>query len=1316
MNPSNPAPDAPRARVPSIRRALLLRIAALIVFAFAVFSAGLYFLILRPATHELAAGEMVRATEQVDTRLEALVGEIERAMLTARDHGENGEFGLADVASFNKIFIPVLRNRDQVSAVILADESGRALHLVRSPGGEWQNRVTDPGRWGRRQQWLTWRADGGFIGEEWRDSDYNPVQRPWHVGAMAMSRERGVYWTDPYLFFSPRIPGITASAKWRDAKSGRTFVIAFDIKLTDLARFVRTLKVGRNGRTALLTDDARIVGVTAPSIRNDDDVNRIALKSPGEVGLSNIGAALSQWEAAGRPWDQVLQFPGEGEAWLTRFHSSSFGAGHFIFAVVAPEDDFFPAALRRASMLLGLLLVGVVGVGLASAAVMARRFSAPLEALAAESRRLGELKLDQPITTRSNLREVATLVDAQERMRVALQDSMDALEASNRELEARVEARTRELAEREAYFRAIFEHTGAGIVSRGRDRKLINANKAFFDFIGYTREELETLDSAAFIIQSDDQAALRENLAKMDRGELSLYRVERQYRRKDGTIRWADVVTTSIRDDAGRFVASVTIINDITERKRMEGELREARAVAEDATRAKSMFLANMSHEIRTPMNAIIGMSHLALKTDLNPRQRDYVRKIHGAGSALLGIINDILDFSKIEADKLTMERVDFDLEEVMSNVSTVVGQKVFDKGLELLFDVEQDVPRRLVGDPLRVGQILTNLVNNSIKFTEKGEVHVRVAVGERYGDKTKLEFSVRDTGIGMTPEQAARLFQPFTQADGSTTRKYGGTGLGLTICKRLVEMMGGSVWVRSEPGAGSTFAFSAWFGLGAAAAHRKVVPEGLNGARVLVVDDNPSAREILADQLCALPFKVDQVASGAEAVAAVRQAAAAASPYRIVFMDWNMPGMPGIEAARAIKADSGAAPPAVIMVTAFGREDVRQEADKARLDGFLVKPVSASALVDAIVQVFAPEETGGRAMPGRGERQYGLDGMKVLLAEDNEINRQIAIELLQSVGVEVETAVTGREAVDRLRSGAAFDAVLMDLQMPELDGLSATREIRSDGRLRELPVIAMTAHAMVEERERCLEAGMNDHVAKPIEPEVLYQTLARWFRRGAASRPSRAAVSEYPGVADSRIPEIPGIDTASGLKRVAGNQGLYLSLLAKFANGQGGAPDAIRKALRAGDRALAERLSHTLKGVAGNIGASAVQAAAAAIERAVREGTDASGALARLDGALAPVLRSLGGALTPSAGGQPAESPPAAGVDARAALDKLDAYLAESDGEAADFLSEHTEALRTALGRERFAEIRTAVEAYDFEAALEKLRAAAVTGKGVHT
>jgi two-component system, sensor histidine kinase and response regulator len=1292
-------------KAPSIRRSLLAWFAAVIALTFACAVGGLYYFVLKPAVDEVAASQMVNATQQAQFQLQGLVGQIQRLVLTARDYGALGGLDLSDVRSFNRIFIPVLQNRPDVSNVIFADSHGKAMLLTRDRDGNWLDRLTDRAAWGARQKWIRWRDQSVPLEEEWHDAEFDPLQRPWHVGAMSLQRDGDVYWTEPYIFFELKDPGITASTRWRDPASGEAFVIALDVRLTDLSRFTTSLNIGERGRAALLTADGRVIGAPRhPSMQNEDDIKRVVLKTPAEAGFDKLALALSRWEGQGRPDGQTQRFDAGGEGWLSRFHSVQFGSHRFIVATVAPVDDFLPAALERAVALGGAVLLGVLALAAILAIRITRRVSAPLEILASESRRLGALDLERPIDVPAPWREAADLVSAQERMRQALLASTAQLERANRELEARVEARTRELAEREAYFRAIFENTGAGIVSRGADRTLINANQAFLAFIGYTREELEHLDPAA-LMRAEDRKPVRESIERLERGEISLYRIERQYRRKDGDVRWADVVTTAIRDDEGRLTATTTIVNDITERKQMEDELRQARAVAEDATKAKSMFLANMSHEIRTPMNAIIGMSHLALKTRLDSKQRDYVQKIHNAGTALLGLINDILDFSKIEAGRLTLETTEFDLDEVMSHVSTVIGQKVFDKGLELLFDVSPDVPRRLTGDPLRLGQVLTNLVSNAVKFTESGEVHVKALVGERYGERIKLEFSVRDTGVGMTPEQEARMFQPFTQADGSITRRYGGTGLGLTICKRLVEMMGGAIWVKSQAGAGSKFAFNAWFGLGTAGERRKVVPEALNGARVLVADDNPSARELLADLLAQFGLAVDQVASGEEAVAAVRQTTAG-NPYRIVFMDWKMGGMSGIEAAQAIKSgdDAGNAPPAIIMVTAFGREDVRQEAEEGELDAFLVKPVSPSTLLDSMIEIFAPERSSAsRAESATGEREYRLRGMKVLLAEDNEINQQIAVELLEAAGVAVEVAANGRIAVERVKA-SRFDAVLMDLQMPELDGYGAVSEIREDARFADLPIIAMTAHAMAEERERCLASGMNDHVSKPIDPDALYRTLARWYTGNANDAPAAAAGgAPISSAEDIEFSSIPGVDTAGGLKRVAGNRQLYMKLLRKYIEGQSGVVNAINAALQTGDRTIAERLAHTLKGVSGNIGAAAVQHDAAEVERAVRNGADVSAALTRLGAELTAVIGRLRESLDTGEGPAPAAR---AAQNVQEICGKLGAYLADSDGEASEYLSEHAELLRRALGQEEFGSLRKSVDEYDYVSALEKLRA----------
>ncbi len=747
----------------------------------------------------------------------------------------------------------------------------------------------------------------------------------------------------------------------------------------------------------------------------------------------------------------------------------------------------------------------------------------------------------------------------------------------------------------------------------------------------------------------------------------------------------------------------------------------------------KSLFLANMSHEIRTPMNAIIGLSYLALKTPLNAKQRDYVSKIHGAGTSLLGVINDILDFSKIEAGKLDLETTDFQIEDVISAVVTLTAQKAHDKGLEFLADVSHAIPDHLRGDPLRLGQVLTNLVNNAVKFTEQGEVRLKIELLERAGDKVALKFSVSDTGIGMTREQAAKLFQPFTQADMSTTRKHGGTGLGLTIARRLVELMAGNIWLESEPGQGTTFHFIAWFELAAVTASRRIVPERLTRLRVLIVDDNAAAREILQEPLRGIVGHVDVVASGAEAIASVKQMDATA-PYDLVFMDWRMPGMDGLEASRRIKEDATVSrPPAIVLVTAFGREEVREEAERIQLDGFLVKPVTKSMIVDTLVNLFGDARRGAPGVSAVANEQAGrMRGARILLVEDNEINQQIAVELLEGAGATMQVANNGREGVEILSQGPEpppFDLVLMDLQMPEMDGFQATAKLRGDARFASLPIIAMTAHATIEERQRCLAAGMNAHVAKPIDPALLFETLARFYQPTPESAPSagqaaEAARRDAPAKSVSPttpaaegLPSVEGLDTADGLLRVAGNRSLYTKLLRQFAEQQADAPTRIADALHAGDHAVAERLAHTVKGVAGNLGAGPVHRSAAALEQAIASHGDAKGVDALREGLardLAALISGLRAALGVAAAPAPIV-PSAAPVDPEALksiVTQMRKQLGEFDPAAADVLEGNRALFHALLPDGDFATFEQHIQGYAFGEAQALLdRAAAVRG-----
>ncbi len=816
----------------------------------------------------------------------------------------------------------------------------------------------------------------------------------------------------------------------------------------------------------------------------------------------------------------------------------------------------------------------------------------------------------------------------------------------------------------EETYRRLFETVPQGIVYQNLQGYVTVANPAAQRILGLSLAQMQNAllpDPCWRPIQEDGSALLHSQypttLALVS-GEPIHDVVMGTFNRVRQDYVWVKVSAIPLFRE-GQLTEAYAYFEDITEQRRISSELESyrlhledlvtertvalaaAKEAAEAASRAKSTFLANMSHEIRTPMNAIIGFAHLAQRTSKDARQQDQLHKLTDAAHHLLSIINNILDISKIEAGKLGLERTDFALESLWDKIRALFSEQTVTKGLALVFDVEHTLSGMFYGDSLQLGQILLNFMSNALKFTERGSIILRARKLEETAKNVVIRFEVQDTGVGMSAAEQSRLFEAFEQADGSTTRKYGGTGLGLAISRRLVEMMEGTIGVNSTPGVGSHFWFTVRLGKGKQSVIQRHLYDALQGQRALVADDLVEARNVLSGILSNTGLRVETVDSGLDALVAIEIADRAADPFNLVLLDWQMPELNGVETAVRLRALNLRWPPAHLLVTAYPGQLLDQDLERAGFGALLIKPVSPSSLHDTLMQVLWSNKSVARVVAGlvpSGESRItasdGRSRFHLLLAEDNPINQEVALELLQDAGFRVTLAEDGLKAVELARQ-ALYDLVLMDVQMPGLDGLQATQFIRALPGWEDIPILAMTASAFSEDRQRCLQAGMNDHVSKPVDPDQLLAALLKWLPTVQAEPVASMAITPQPVKPErndliTQLNAIAGFDAHRGLQTMQGQIPGYVRLLHKYLELHRDDMSVLRMQLVKGQILEAERLAHTLKAVAGSIGATDIQCLATDLERMLKNRQPASqmenqiAALAAAQEALAAALLAI--------------------------------------------------------------------------------------------
>ncbi|HEY1394205.1 MAG TPA: response regulator [Methylibium sp.] len=950
------------AAAPPIAQSLLVWSTLLASFALVLSIVAAQLLVYEPARRSLAAAELTDAADRVEAQLRTIVQRVEAIATLRRDWGSSGLIDLDRVPELVRFLGPLLTRGPNVSSMAIANDAGREILLLHGSDGRYMTRHTDPDHLQGKAVMTTWLPGGGLASAETVVSDYDARKRPWFIAAQAEKDPTAVVWTEPFVFRSTQMPGMSAVVRWTSPQ-GQRYTSTTDITLLDLSRFTGRLAVGRHGFATVLTPDGRVVGLPRDArFASEAALKSAVLQHVPALGMPVLTAGYALWRANGLHGDSAERFEVAGTPWLGTFRRITLGSQVLWVGAFAPESDFAVTNAAQLTTLAAIVLFTLGLVWLVTRSI-AKRFASPLQALAAESERIGRLELDEPVRVEAAWQEVAASAQAHEVMRTKL------LQAT-RGLEAAVQQRT--------------------------------------------------------------------------------------------------------------------------------AELTQARDAAEAGTRAKAMFLANMSHEIRTPMNAISGLTQLLQRTPLSGTQKDYVGKIEDAAALLLHIVNDVLDYSKIEAGKLSVEHTEFMLDDLLRRVTQIIAPSAHERSLELVVRRAPQLPNVLVGDPVRLEQILVNLAGNAVKFTLSGEVFIGAELLDQAGDSTRIRFTVRDSGIGMTEEQIQGLFQSFNQGDASMARRFGGTGLGLAISKKLVELMHGDIEVESRPGSGSSFRITLPLERAKGALETLARrAHSLAGMRALVVDDNETARMTLAEILRSFDMEVDVAGDGPSAIAAFGEACRNGLAPQLVLVDWRMPVMDGFEVIQALRSEFPDAQTLFIMVTAAERLALEERITAERLAGYVLKPATPSSLLDAIISSLGASAP---AAPTSGAAARGAvphAGQRVLIVEDNEVNRIVAKELLKAFGVDAMTASSGGEAITRIRGGERFDLIFMDVQMGGMDGLQTTRILRSMPEGKDLVIVALTAHAMPADRAHCIAAGMDDYVAKPISADDLAACLRRWLPAG---------------------------------------------------------------------------------------------------------------------------------------------------------------------------------------------------------------------------